>query len=192
MKNRSDILGISFFLLGMFLVATGYAPIIRRVAGLEDGLSFMNVVLLLVAGLMAGLSGMMLLARSAATQQTVANSTFPDERRYAAVCHLGSLLIWFGVPLGNFILPFLSWKRVRYRSSFVNRHGMASVNFQISVTFYFLVAVLLFYLIAGVFLLGLLLIFHLLLTFYASWRAWTGQEFEYPMSIRLIRQTETG
>lgn len=188
---RPDTLGVASLGLGMLLVAAGYAPIIRRAFGIEEGISFLSVVLLLAAGLMAGLSGMMLLARSEATDRVEKESRIHSENRYAALCHVGALLIWLGIPLGNFILPYLCWRRVRRRSSFVDRHGMASINFQLSVTLYQLIAVLLFYLIAGLLMLGLVIALHLLLSLYAAWRALSGHEFSYPMSIRFIRPAGT-
>jgi uncharacterized Tic20 family protein len=188
---RPDTLGVVSLVLGMLLVAAGYAPVIRRAMGVEEGISFLSVVLLLAAGLMAGLSGMMLLARSEAADRVEKSSEFPSENRYAALCHVGALLIWLGIPLGNFILPYLCWRRVRRQSSFVDRHGISSINFQLSVTLYQLIAVLLFYLIAGLLMMALVMILHLLLSLFAARQALSGREFSYPMSIRFIRPADT-
>ena len=189
---RHDKLGLISLGLGMLLLAIGYAPIIRHAIGFGAGGSFLNVVLFMAAGLMAGLSGMMLLVRAEASNAIQGDTHLVSEHRVAALCHISALPLWLGVPLGNFMLPYLCWRRVRQQSSFVDRHGIASLNFQLSVTLYQLIAVLLFYLVAGLMMYVLMMSFHILLTFYASWRAWSGREFTYPMSIQFIKHAATG
>lgn len=190
--TRPDSLGLLSLALGMLLIACGYAPIIRRAMGINEAGSFLSVVLLMVAGLMAGLSGMMLLVRADIAEPVEAKANMPSEHRVAALCHLSAMPLWLGIPLGNFVLPYLCWRRTRRRSSYVDRHGIASLNFQLSITLYQLIAVMLFYLVAGLLMYALLIAVHILLTFYATWRAWSGREYTYPMSIRFITPATSG
>lgn len=54
------------------------------------------------------------------------------ERHWAMLCHLMTLS-GFLIPFGNFLGPFIIWRWKRGESDFVDYHGKAILNYQISV-----------------------------------------------------------
>ena len=69
-----------------------------------------------------------------------------DERNWAVLTHLAGFLVFSPVPFGHILGPLVVWLFKRSESKFLDRHGKAALNFQISFTIYFAVL--------GVFLLG--------------------------------------
>jgi uncharacterized Tic20 family protein len=61
------------------------------------------------------------------------------ERVWATFCHLAALTPLLGIPLGLILGPLVVWLIKKDESPFVNRHGKAALNFQISIIFYVLV-----------------------------------------------------
>jgi len=55
-----------------------------------------------------------------------------QDRTLAMACH-ASALVGCLVPFGNLVAPLIVWLASRKNSSFVDEHGKAAVNFQISV-----------------------------------------------------------
>jgi len=55
-----------FISLSMLLMGFALFPVLRVIVGVDDefGMQFLTVVMLLIAGLMCGLTGMLLLART--------------------------------------------------------------------------------------------------------------------------------
>jgi uncharacterized Tic20 family protein len=122
----------------------------------------------------------------------------PGARKWAAVCHLCGILGWLpallGLPLGQLWLPLVTWIGKRGVSRFVDAHGRAALNFQISVTLYGLV-VGFFTSDFGVLtvpprltspLLTVLLLADWLLCALAAVRAGRGRFFRYPLTLRLL------
>jgi uncharacterized Tic20 family protein len=57
------------------------------------------------------------------------------ERVWATFCHLAALTPLLGIPLGLIVGPLAVWLIKKDESPFVNRHGKAALNFQISIAF---------------------------------------------------------
>ena len=57
------------------------------------------------------------------------------EKSQAMLCHLLAFAGFF-VPFGNIIGPLIVWKANKANSDFVDAHGKASLNFQISLTLF--------------------------------------------------------
>lgn len=102
------------------------------------------------------------------------------------VCHL-SALAGFIIPFGNIIGPLIVWLIKKDESPFVDDQGKESLNFQISITIYCIVAAILILIIIGIFLLIGLGILALVLIIMAAVKANSGEKFRYPLTIRLIR-----
>ncbi|HDR89101.1 MAG TPA: DUF4870 domain-containing protein [Bacteroidetes bacterium] len=109
-----------------------------------------------------------------------------EERNWAMFCHLAALAGYI-IPFGNIIGPLIIWVLKREESSFVDFHGKAAVNFQISMTLYLILAAMLIILLIGIFMLIALGVLNLILVIIASVRANSGEYFEYPLSIRFIQ-----
>ena len=109
-----------------------------------------------------------------------------DEKVLALVAHLGS----FGgyiFPFANIIVPLVIWLVKKDESGFVDYHGKESLNFQISMTIYYIVAGLLTLILIGFVLLLGLLIFNIVVVIMAAIKAYDGEYYTYPLCIRLIK-----
>ncbi|WP_029190851.1 DUF4870 domain-containing protein [Verrucomicrobium spinosum] len=110
-----------------------------------------------------------------------------EERNMAMFCHLGSLA-GYVLPLGNLLLPLILWLVNKDKMPFVNDQGKESVNFQISITIYFLASLVVGFLTCGWGLPLALLppIFSLVMAIIACLEANKGIAYRYPLCIRLI------
>lgn len=122
-----------------------------------------------------------------------------DPNRQAAnwgmFCHLSALavcvvfpfngLIFF--PFGHLLGPLVIWLLKRDEYPFVDQQGKESLNFQISMTLYALLASLLIVILIGIFLLGLLCLMDITLVIVAAVKASNGEAYRYPFTIRFIK-----
>jgi len=107
-------------------------------------------------------------------------------RVWAMVCHITALCGYF-IPLANIVVPLVIWLMKRHESPFVDQHGKESLNFQISMTIYYIISSILIILFIGLLLLPLLTIFNIIVIIIASVDAANGKAFRYPLSIRFIK-----
>jgi len=106
------------------------------------------------------------------------------------VAHIGVLIAaWFAM---GFLCPLVVWLVFRDRSSFVRRHAVESLNFQLSLLIYTTVAVVLILITFG---LGVLIVVPLVVIgaiaalvviVLATMAASSGREYRYPLTIRLV------
>ena len=92
----------------------------------------------------------------------------------------------FVIPLGNIWGPLLVWLIKKDESPEVDAHGKESLNFQISITLYMIVAAILVLVLVGILLLIGLSIFWFVVVIVASIRANSGELYRYPLTIRFI------
>ncbi|MDY7095137.1 MAG: DUF4870 domain-containing protein [Acidobacteriota bacterium] len=109
-----------------------------------------------------------------------------DERNMALFCHLSTFL-GFVIPLGNIIAPLVLWLIKKDSSAFVDHHGREALNFQINVTFWMIVFIILSMLLIGLPFLILLAIADVVLTIVATVKAANGEHYEYPLTLRLVK-----
>jgi uncharacterized Tic20 family protein len=123
-----------------------------------------------------------------------------SERNTAMLCHLLSFAGIF-IPFGNIAGPLIAWLTQRENSLFIDAHGKESINFQLSVTIYSFVGVVLLIvgailviILVGILVLvvvGLLMLalfaFSVIVVIVAAVRAGNGEEYRYPLSIRFLR-----
>lgn len=109
----------------------------------------------------------------------------PNARTWAVVCHL-SAFAGLIVPFGNIIAPLVVWLLKRHDDPEIELHGKESVNFQISMTIYTLVALLLIFVLIGFILAPLLALLNIILVVIASIKASNGEGYRYPLTIRLV------
>jgi uncharacterized Tic20 family protein len=104
---------------------------------------------------------------------------------WAMACHLSAL---FGMvfPFGNLIGPLVVWLMKKDTIPQVDVHGKESLNFQISMTIYILVATLLAVLLIGIPILVILGVADVVLVVIASVETKKGIDYKYPLTIRLI------
>jgi len=108
-------------------------------------------------------------------------------RTWNVVCH-ASALIGFFVPWAGHILgPLIVWLAKRGDSPEIDANGKESLNFQISMLIYNLIAGILCLILIGFVILFILHILNLVLVIVASIQASEGKFYRYPITIRLIK-----
>lgn len=109
-----------------------------------------------------------------------------DEKTFGMLAHL-SALAGFIIPFGNIIGPLVVWLIKKDQSTWVDLQGKESLNFQISITIYAIIAGILTLILIGVLLLIAVGIFSLVMIIMASIKVNEGQMFQYPLTIRLLK-----
>ena len=102
------------------------------------------------------------------------------------LCHLSSLSVFVGVPFGHLAGPLLIWLLKRNEYPYVDEQGKESLNFQLSMTLYGIVAGLLVLVVVGFFLLLALAVLNIVAVIVASVRANDGRPIRYPLTIRFL------
>jgi uncharacterized Tic20 family protein len=107
-------------------------------------------------------------------------------RTWAMLCHIGAFAGYL-IPFGHIIAPLILWLVKKDESSLVDDQGKESLNFQISMTIYAVIAGLLILVVIGIILLIALGIFDLIVVIVAAVKANEGEKYRYPLSIRFIK-----
>jgi uncharacterized Tic20 family protein len=102
-----------------------------------------------------------------------------DERNWAIAAHLSTIVIQF---LGPLLVMLIQGPK----SPFVRAHAVEALNFNISVTIYFVVSFILVFAIVGLLLMPAVLITWLVCTIIATVKASKGEFYRYPLTIRLV------
>ncbi|WP_372761925.1 DUF4870 domain-containing protein [Pseudoalteromonas sp.] len=109
-----------------------------------------------------------------------------EDRTWAMLCHL-SALAGFIVPLGSIIGPLVIWLLKKEEMPIVDEHGKKALNFQITIAIAYVVCILLMFVVIGVILLPVVAIFSFVMVILASVKANDGKQFDYPLSLKLIK-----
>jgi uncharacterized protein len=112
--------------------------------------------------------------------------TNKDQNMWAMLCHL-SALAGFIIPFGNIIGPLVIWLIKKDEFALVNDQGKESLNFQISMTIYYVISAILIIVLIGILLLIGLALFSLIMIIIAMVKANEGVAYRYPMCIRFIK-----
>lgn len=106
---------------------------------------------------------------------------------WGMLCHLTSLSMYIGIPLGNIVGPLIIWLLKKEEFPFVDEQGKESLNFQISLMIYGIISGILCFIVIGFLLLGALVIFDIVMVILASIKTSEGKSFQYPLTIRMIK-----
>jgi uncharacterized Tic20 family protein len=109
------------------------------------------------------------------------------ERNLAMLCHLIALTGLI-VPFGNILGPVIVWMIGKADSDFVNEHGKASINFQMSLSIFFVILVVLILLtgpIAIAMIAGLML-YAVVMIIVNSVKAHNGEDGGYTITIQFL------
>ena len=101
------------------------------------------------------------------------------------LAHL-SALAGFIIPFGNVIGPVVVWQIQKDKSAFVDYHGKEAVNFQITMTIAYCIALLLIIVVIGVPILVVLGILSVVFSVIAGVKANNGEYYKYPYTFRFI------
>jgi uncharacterized protein len=116
----------------------------------------------------------------------VIDSSQKQARLWAMFCHLAAL-VGHIIPLGNIIGPLVIWLVKKDEMPAVNEHGKEALNFQISMTIYYLIAAVLIFVLIGIPLLIALGLANLILIIIAAIHANDGKSYRYPLAIRFVK-----
>ncbi len=110
----------------------------------------------------------------------------PESRMWAMLAHI-SALSGFIIPFGNIVGPLIIWLIKRDEMSFVNDQAKEALNFNISMTIYMVVSLVLIFVVIGIPLVIVLGVAWLVLTIMAAVKANEGVAYRYPLTLRLVK-----
>jgi len=184
-----------FLSTSMLLIGLALLPVIRLFLGIDSviGIQPLTMIMLLIGGLMSGLSAMILLVRRQPrlTNDENINPKLRNEKAIITAMHVSGLLIFSGIPLANFLVIYFLWTRYRQKSSLINSQGEDALNFQITLYLYLMMALFLCFVIIGLFIIPALLILHLAITLYVIANYCSGKLVNYPFNIPIIQGRPT-
>jgi uncharacterized Tic20 family protein len=108
------------------------------------------------------------------------------ERNWAMICHLSAFAGFF-FPFGGIIGPLICWLSKKDESAWVDLNGKNSLNFQLSMLLYIVLAIPLFFIIIGIPIIMLLVTLKVICIIVASVKASKGELFRYPLLIPFIQ-----
>ena len=114
------------------------------------------------------------------------NNISQDAKMWAMFAHI-SAVAGFIIPFGNIIAPLLIWILKKDEFPFVDDQGKESLNFQISITIYVLISIILIFVLIGIPILIILGLFALIMVIIAAINSYDGKAYRYPLTIRLIK-----
>lgn len=109
-----------------------------------------------------------------------------SERNWAMLCHLSAFAGFF-FPFGGIIGPLICWLTRKDESRWVNQNGRASINFQLSMLLYIVLAAPLCIILVGIPIVIFLVTLKVICIIIASVKASKGEEFRYPLSIPFLQ-----
>lgn len=109
-----------------------------------------------------------------------------EARTWAMLTHVSALTGFIGVPFGHLIGPLIVWVIKKDQFPLVDDQGKESLNFQLSMTIYGIVAGILVFVLIGIPLLITLVLTDIILVIIASVAANQGQLYRYPITIRFF------
>jgi uncharacterized protein len=110
-----------------------------------------------------------------------------DVRTWNVLCHATALAGFFVPWAGHILGPLIVWLAKRNDSPEIDENGKESLNFQISMLIYNVIAGVLCLVLIGFVILVILHFLNLVLVIVASVQASEGKFYRYPMTIRLIK-----
>jgi uncharacterized Tic20 family protein len=118
---------------------------------------------------------------------TIAGAEVPskEQRNWAMFAHLSSFA-GHVIPFGHIGGPLLVWLLKKDEMPFLNDQGKESLNFQITMTFAFIVAALSLFVLVGFVLLPAVWLFDVIMTIIATVKASEGVAYRYPLCLRLV------
>jgi len=115
-----------------------------------------------------------------------ASSTSSEVRNWCVLCHASALLGLFFHFFGHLLGPLIVWLIKRDASPEIDANGKESLNFQISMLIYDVVAGILCIVLIGIPILIALWILNTVLVIIASVKTSEGKFYRYPLTIRFL------
>ena len=102
-----------------------------------------------------------------------------EARNMAMLCHLLGIV--------GFFAPLVIWLNEKDKHKFVNEHGLAAMNYQISIIIYYIASWMLCLIIVGFFMIAALVIMHIIFVIMGAVKASQGKPWRYPIAIQLLK-----
>ena len=115
-----------------------------------------------------------------------AGLTASEIRNWCVLCHAAALLGFFFHFLGHLLGPLIVWLIKRGDSPEIDAAGKESLNFQISMLIYDIIAGILCIVLIGIPILIALWILNTVFVVLASIKTSEGQVYRYPLTIRFL------
>lgn len=180
-----------FLLLGMLFMSIALLPVARVIVGIDATIqiAFFTLCMWLIAGLMAGLTGMILFARREAAIAVNAKHASPNKNLASqkTKLHACGLLLYTCLPFANFIVAYLLWAKYRHHSPELEIAGKEVINFQITIYVYLLLSLFLVFIAVGILSNFLLLGLHLVLTLCGIAQSLQNKDFRYFANINVVK-----
>ena len=109
----------------------------------------------------------------------------PEERNWSVGAHVGAL-VGNVFALGQIVVPLVIWLAKKDESPFIADQARESLNFQISMTLYFVISGALTYILVGFLFIAILAVLEIICVVIAAVHASRGQVYRYPFTLRLI------
>jgi hypothetical protein len=107
-----------------------------------------------------------------------------NARQWAMIAHLSALA---GLVIGlNWLGPLIVYLVKKDEHPFIADQSREALNFNLSVFIYIIVSAVLILLVVGIFLLPVVAVAWLVLTIIAAMRANNGEQYRYPLTIRMV------
>jgi hypothetical protein len=110
-----------------------------------------------------------------------------DARMWAMICHLAGLAGIILPASGNIVAPLIIWQIKKDNNPFIDEQGKEAVNFQISMSIYFIASVILTFICVGVPLIIATIIVFFVFLLIAAVKANNGYHYRYPLTMRFIK-----
>jgi uncharacterized Tic20 family protein len=117
---------------------------------------------------------------------TPASATSSEIRTWCVLCHASALLGLFFHFFGHLLGPLLVWLIKRDLSAEIDANGKESLNFQISMLLYDVIAGILCIVLIGIPILIALWVLNTVLVIIASVKTSNGEFYRYPLTIRFL------
>src|SRR3954471_12165318 len=115
------------------------------------------------------------------------SSALSNVRNWNILCHASALAgVFFHFP-GHLLGPLIVWLAKRDDSPEIDAHGKESLNFQISMLIYNVVAAIFCLVLIGFAFLAILWVLNAIFVIIAAINASDGKFYRYPMTIRFIQ-----
>lgn len=108
-----------------------------------------------------------------------------NEKQWVLLSHLSGFA-GFIFPFGNILGPLLVYLLKKDQSVVIAEHAKEALNFQITITIYYIIAGILIFVIVGGFLLAVLVVVQIVLMIKAALEADKGIYYRYPLTFRFI------
>ena len=114
------------------------------------------------------------------------SSTSSEVRNWCVLCHASALLGLFFHFFGHLLGPLIVWLIKRDASPEIDANGKESLNFQISMLIYDVIAGILCFVLIGIPILIALWVLNTVLVIIAAVKTSEGKFYRYPLTIRFL------